>query len=63
MKIGVTDARILDVDENLIRTRLRNGYLLVLDFATGLLNDLSPLLCGDFRCHSAGGGALTGTEL
>ena len=54
MKIGVTEAGILDVDENLIGTRLRNGYLLVLDFTAGLLDDLSPLLCGNFRCHSAG---------
>lgn len=62
VEIGVADTRVLDVNENLIRTRLRDRYLLVLDFTTGLLNDLSPLLFGDFSCHS-GDEALAVTEM
>lgn len=49
----MADARILDVDENLIWTRLLYGNLLVIDGTTGLLDDLRPLLVGDFwhcRC-------------
>ena len=44
MKISVADTRVLDVDENLIRTWLLNWNLLVLDWSAGLLNHLRPLL-------------------
>jgi len=55
VEISVADTGELDVDENLIGTRLLNGNLLVLDGTSGLLEDLSPLLgrnlgSGHFDC-------------
>ena len=47
VEICVADTGVLDVDENLIRTRLGNGNLLVLKGTTSLLDDLSPLHLGD----------------
>jgi len=44
----MADTRVLDVDKNLIWTRLADGNLFVLDGATGLLDDLRPLLLWDF---------------
>jgi hypothetical protein len=49
VEIGVTDTSVLDIDEDLIGTRLGNGDLLVLEWAASLLDDLSPLLLGDLR--------------
>ena len=46
----MANTRVLDVDENLIRTRLLYGDLLVVDGATSLLDDLRPLL-GRNRTH------------
>lgn len=47
VEICVANTRILDVDENLIRTGLLDGNLLVLDGAAGLVDDLCPLLGWD----------------
>lgn len=47
----MADSGILDVDKDLVGARLRNGDLLELEFTTSLLDDLSPLLLGDFACH------------
>ena len=47
MEISVADTGELDVDENLIRTGLLDGDLLVVDGTAGLLNDLRPLLGRD----------------
>lgn len=47
VKICVADTGVLDVDENLIRTRLGDGNLLVLEWTASLLDDLGPLLLGD----------------
>lgn len=43
----MADTGVLDVDEDLIRTRLLNGNPLVIDGAASLLNDLRPLLGGN----------------
>ena len=48
VKVSVANSTVLDVDQNLIRTRLLDGNLLVLDGSAGLLNDLRPLLLGNF---------------
>jgi hypothetical protein len=40
----VAHTRELDVDENLVRSWLLDGNLLVVDGTTGLLDDLRPLL-------------------
>jgi hypothetical protein len=47
VEICVADTSVLDVDENLIRARLGNGNLLVLEWAASLLDDLSPLHLGN----------------
>ena len=44
----MADTGVLDVDENLIWTVLVYGNLFVLDGTTGLLDDLRPLLLGNF---------------
>lgn len=49
VKVSVANTTVLDVDKNLIRARLLDGNLLVLDGSTGLVNDLRPLLLGNFR--------------
>jgi hypothetical protein len=49
VQVSVADARVLDVDENLIGAGLLYGDLLVLDGASGLLDDLRPLLLGNGR--------------
>jgi hypothetical protein len=41
----------LDVDEDLIRTWLLHGNLLVIDGTTSLLDDLRPLLGGNVSTH------------
>jgi hypothetical protein len=53
MKIRVADTRVFDVDEDLIRARLLDWDLLVLDGATSLLDDLRPLLRW-YRTHGDG---------
>jgi hypothetical protein len=49
VKICVADTGVLDVDEDLVRTRLGNGDLLVLEWTASLLDDLGPLHLGDLR--------------
>jgi len=44
VEIGVTDARVLDVDEDLIWARLLDWDLLVFYGTAGLVDDLRPLL-------------------
>lgn len=51
VQVGVTDTGVLDVDENFVRTGLLDRDLLVLDWSTGLLNDLCPLHLGNLGCH------------
>jgi hypothetical protein len=53
MQIGVADTRVLDVDEDLIRTRLLYGNLLIIDGTASLLDDLRPLF-GRNRTHVDG---------
>ena len=53
MQIGVADARVLDVDEDLVWTWLLDGDLLVLDWSTSLLDDLGPLSRWNVR-HGGG---------
>ena len=48
MEISVADTRVLDVDENFIGGWLLDGNLPVVDGAAGLLNNLRPLLLGNF---------------
>lgn len=50
VEVSVTNTRILDVDENLIWAWLLDGDLLVLDGATGLLDDLRPLHIWNGHC-------------
>lgn len=47
----MADTREFDVDQHLVWTGLGDGNLLVLDWGTSLLDDLSPLLRGELRCH------------
>ena len=47
----MADTRVLDVDEDLIGTRLGDGNLLVFDGTAGGLDDLGPLLGGDLGAH------------
>lgn len=47
VEIGVADARVFDVDEDILRAGLGDGNLLVLERATDLVDDLSPLLGGN----------------
>jgi hypothetical protein len=56
VEIGVADARVLDVDEDLLRAWLCDGDLLVLEGAADLVDDLSPLLRGDLVRHFSKGG-------
>jgi hypothetical protein len=44
VQVSVAHTRELDVDENLVRSWLLDGNLLVVDGTTGLLDDLRPLL-------------------
>jgi hypothetical protein len=55
MEIGMADARVLDVDQNLIGTGLLDWDLLVLNWTAGLLNDLRPLLLGNVAHGGRGG--------
>ena len=48
VKISVAHTTVLDVDENLIRAGFLDGNLLVVDGSAGLLDDLRPLLLGNF---------------
>jgi hypothetical protein len=47
VQIRVADTRVLNVDKNLIGAGLPYGNLLVLDGASGLFDDLRPLLLGN----------------
>lgn len=47
----LADSGVLDIDENLIWAGFLNRNLLVLDWATCFLDNLSPLLLGDGGCH------------
>lgn len=51
VEVGVADAGVFNVDEDFIGAGLGDWNLLVLDWTTGLLNDLSPLLFGDVLRH------------
>jgi hypothetical protein len=48
MEISVADTRVLDVDEDFVRGWLLDGDLLIVDGAAGLLDNLRPLLLGNF---------------
>jgi hypothetical protein len=54
VEICVADTSVLDVDENLVRARLGDGNLLVLEWTASLLDDLSPLHLGDLRSRHYG---------
>ena len=54
MQIRVADAGVFDVDEDLVWAGLRDGDLLELDWAAGLLDDLRHLLFWDLRSHVVG---------
>jgi hypothetical protein len=49
VEICVADTGVLDIDENLIGSRLGDGNLLVLEWTASLLDNLSPLHLGDLR--------------
>jgi hypothetical protein len=49
VEVCVADTGVLDIDENLIGSRLGNGNLLVLEWTASLLDDLGPLHLGDLR--------------
>lgn len=51
VKVCVTDTTVAYVDEDLIGTWLLNWNFLVLNRTAGLLDNLSPLLLGNGRCH------------
>ena len=54
VQISVADTRVLDVDKNLIGAGLLYGNLLVLDGASGLVDDLRPLLLWNGRHVGSG---------
>lgn len=47
VEICVADTGVLDIDENLVGTRLGDGNLLVLERTASFLDDLSPLHLGN----------------
>jgi hypothetical protein len=49
VEICVADTSVLDVDEDLIGSRLGDRNLLVLEWASSLLDNLGPLHLGDLR--------------
>jgi hypothetical protein len=51
VEIGVADTRVLDVDKDLIWTWLLDWNLLIFNGATGLFDDLCPLLFRDVLRH------------
>lgn len=55
VQVSVADARVLDIDEDLIWTWLLDWDLLVLDWTASLLDDLRPLHLWD-GSHVVGGG-------
>lgn len=58
VEVRVADTRVLDVDQDLVWAWLLDWDLLVLDWSSGLFNDLSPLLLWDVLRHGDGDGVM-----